>query len=132
LIFQAATGSRGGLLLFGGETMSDPAPETPQHRVQVKIEIPPNMPAIYANFAVISHTLSEMVIDFAQILPQQPKARVQARVVMTPMHAKLLYRALGENINKYEAQFGEIQLPAQGPTLAQQFFSVRPSPEGEE
>ena len=113
--------------------MSEQSAEKPPRRVQVKIEIPPNMPVTYANFAVISHTLSEMILDFAQILPQQPKARVQTRVVMTPVNAKLLYRALGENIARYESQFGEIPLPKHGPSLAQQFFSLRPpSPEGEE
>jgi hypothetical protein len=133
LTFQAATSVCGGLLVFGDEVMSEQPPEKPKRQVQVKIELPPDLPATYANFAVISHTLSEMIFDFAQVLPQQPKARVQTRVVTTPLNAKLLYRALGENISKYEAQFGEIQLPPQGPTLAQQFFSRRsPGPEGEE
>lgn len=113
--------------------MSDQPPTTPPRRVQVQVEVPSNLNANYANFALISHSPSEMILDFAQVLPQQPKARVQARVVMTPLNAKLLYRALGENIAKYEAQFGEVQLPRQGPSLAQQFFSFRPpGPEGEE
>jgi hypothetical protein len=112
--------------------MSEQPPAKPPHRVQVKIEIPSDLKATYGNFAVISHSPSEMIFDFAQVLPQQPKARVQARVIMTPMNAKLLYRALGENIAKYEAQFGEIKTPSQGPSLAQEFFSVRPpDPEGE-
>ena len=112
--------------------MSEQPPGTPPRRVQIKIEVPTNLEAIYANFALISHSPSEMILDFAQVLPQQPKARVQARVVMTPLNAKLLYRALGENIAKYEAQFGEIKSPSQGPSLAQQFFSFRPpNPEGE-
>jgi hypothetical protein len=112
--------------------MSDQPPATPPQRVQVKIEIPPNLGGTYANFALISHSPSEMILDFAQVLPQQPKARVQARVIMTPLNAKLVYRALGENIAKYEAQFGEIQEPRQGPSLAQQFFSSRPpNPEGQ-
>lgn len=113
--------------------MTDQSSETPPSRVQVKIEIPANLQATYANFAVISHSASEMIFDYAQLLPQQPKARVQARVVMTPLNAKLLFRALGENIARYESQFGEIQLPKQGPSLAQQFFGiVPPKPEGEE
>ena len=112
--------------------MSEPAPETPPRRVQVKIEIPANLEATYANFAVISHSLSEIILDFAQVLPQQPKARVQVRVVLTPLNAKLLHRALGENIARYEAQFGELKLPTAGPSLAQQFFGfLPPSPEGE-
>ena len=113
--------------------MSDQSPETPPRHIQVKIEVPASLSATYANFAVISHSLSEMIVDFAQLLPQQPKARVQTRVVMTPVNAKLFYQALGENLSKYEAQFGKIQLPPQGPSLAQQFFTFRPpSPEGEE
>jgi hypothetical protein len=115
--------------------MSEPSSEKPPRRIQVKVEIPGNLAATYANFAVISHSLSEMILDFAQVLPQQPKARVQTRVVMTPLNTKLLYRALGENIARYEARFGEIDMPGQGqgPTLAQQFFShLPPGPEGEE
>jgi hypothetical protein len=33
---------------------------------------------------------------------------------MTPMNAKLLHRALGTNLEKFEAQFGEIKTPHQG------------------
>ena len=51
-----------------------------------------------------------------------PAARVGARVVMTPMHAKLLLRALQENIERFEAQFGPIYLPQQGEALASQLF----------
>lgn len=102
-----------------------------QRRFQFKVELPNNLEAVYANLAVISHSPSEMIMDFAQILPQRPQARVQTRVIMTPLNAKSLYRALGENIAKYEAQFGEIQLPSQGPSLTQQFFNFRP-PDSEE
>lgn len=113
--------------------MSDQSSETPPRRVQVKVEVPANLKATYANFALIYHSPSEIVLDFAQMLPQKPKARVQERVVMTVLNAKLLHQALGENIARYEAQFGEVQLPRQGPSLAQQFFSsIPPTPEGEE
>jgi hypothetical protein len=113
--------------------MSDPPTNPPSRPVQVKIEVPANLDATYANFSVISHTPSEVFLDFAQLLPQQPTARIQTRVVMTPLNAKLVLRALGENIAKFEAQYGEIQLPAQGSSLAQQLFGFRPpKPEGEE
>lgn len=105
---------------------------SPRH-VQVKIEVPAELGATYANFTVISHSPSEVFLDFAQIMPQQPQARVQMRVVMTPLNAKLLHRALGENMAKYEAQFGEIKTPNHGSSLAREFFSIRPpDPEGEE
>ena len=49
---------------------------------------------IYANLALIQHSPSEFIIDFARILPGVPKAKVHARIVMTPYHTKLLSRAL--------------------------------------
>jgi hypothetical protein len=38
------------------------------------------------------------------------------------MHAKLMLSALADNLQKYEAQFGEIKMPAGGPGLAEQLF----------
>jgi hypothetical protein len=78
---------------------------------QINIEIPDSLEATYANFCVITHSASEVIIDFARILPNAPKGKVYARVVMTPMNAKLLQQALATNLQKFEAQFGEIKLP---------------------
>ncbi len=105
--------------------------KTPRrHQMQVNIEVPPDLEAIYANLALITHSASEVIIDFARILPNMPKAKVYARIINTPIHAKLLLRALAENLEKYEAQFGEIKLPADGDALVQQFFgdAKPPSP----
>jgi hypothetical protein len=103
--------------------------KTPPHRQQVNIEVPPDLDAIYANFAMITHTSSEIIIDFARVLPNTPKSKVCARIVTTPQHARLLLRALGENLDKYEEQFGEIKLPTEGDALAQQFFGTVKPPE---
>ena len=104
--------------------------ETPKRQpMQINIEVPPDLDAVYANFAMITHTASEIIIDFARVLPNTPKTKVYARIVTTPMHAKLLLRALNENLEKYEAQFGEIKLPAGGDALAQQFFGAVKPPE---
>lgn len=65
---------------------------------------------IYSNLAIISHSPAEFVIDFTRLLPGVPKARVHARIIMTPQHAKLLLAALGENIARYEQQYGEIMV----------------------
>ncbi len=67
---------------------------------------------IYSNLAMITHTPSEFIVDFARVLPGVPKGKVYARIVMTPYHAKLLKKALGENIEKYEAKFGQIKVVA--------------------
>jgi len=95
------------------------------------VELPAGLEPIYANFALISHSPSEMILDLAQMLPNQPQVRVKARVVVTPLNAKLLLRALQENLAKYEASFGEIVVPGQSDDLIRAFFGgVRP-PDGE-
>lgn len=68
---------------------------------------------IYSNLAIISHSPAEFVIDFTRILPGVPKARVHARIVMTPQHAKLLLHALADNVGKFEQQYGEISIDGQ-------------------
>ncbi len=101
-------------------------------QMQINIEVPPDLDATYANLALITHSTSEIIIDFARVLPNSPKAKVYARILTTPLHAKLLLRALGENLEKYEAQFGEIKMPDAGADLAQQFFGgVRPPDKSE-
>ena len=64
---------------------------------------------IYSNLAIITHSPTEFVFDFVSLMPGAPKAKVKSRVVMTPQHAKRLYKALADNIAKYEQQFGTIQ-----------------------
>ena len=65
---------------------------------------------IYVNLAMIVHSPTEIVIDFARIMPRMPKAKVLSRIIMTPMHAKLLQAALEDNLKKFENQYGEIKL----------------------
>ena len=78
---------------------------------QLSIEINPQVTkTAYSNLAIISHSHSEFVLDFASNLPGMPKALVESRIVMTPEHAKRLLNALNDNIMKYENQFGPIQL----------------------
>ena len=68
---------------------------------------------IYANFAVISHSPAEFVMDFTRILPGVPKTKVYARLIMAPQHAKSFAKALHDNIEKFEKQYGEIKLLGQ-------------------
>lgn len=97
--------------------------------MQINIEVPADLEAIYSNFALITFSPSEFIIDFARVLPNTPKSRVNARMLMTPMHAKLLLNALADSIRKYETQFGEIKFPGGGADLAQQFFKQVKPPE---
>ncbi len=76
---------------------------------QINVELPEEIAeGIYSNLAMIAHSNSEFVIDFIRLMPGVPKAKVKARIIVTPDHAKRLLSALKENIEKYEAAFGKI------------------------
>ena len=100
----------------------------PSQPVGPKIIIPQGMEPAYANLARISHSPADIVIDFAHLLPGETSANVRARVVMTPLSAKLLLRALTENIARYEAAFGEIPMPSNN-SLAESLFRPPHPPE---
>ena len=80
----------------------------------------------YANLTLITHSTSEFVLDFARRMPGAPKAKVHARVVMTPPNAVILLRALEKNIASFEERFGKIRL--EGIEEASKDIGFRPSP----
>ena len=81
-----------------------------QQPQQINIELnEKEAEGIYANLAMIIHSPTEIIIDFARVMPRMPKAKVLSRIIMTPMHAKLLLKSLEDNIGKFEKQFGEIK-----------------------
>ena len=73
----------------------------------------------YSNLAIISHSTSEFIIDFAAILPGLPKAHVKSRIILTPEHAKRLLLSLQDNVARYESNVGRIEL--QQPQMAAAF-----------
>ena len=78
---------------------------------QIQLELKPEIArGTYSNLAIITHSHSEFIIDFATMLPGQPKPEVSNRIIMTPEHTKRLRNALMDNITKYESQFGFIDL----------------------
>ncbi|MEW6061951.1 MAG: DUF3467 domain-containing protein [Bacteroidota bacterium] len=85
--------------------------QQPPQGQQINIELnEKEAEGIYSNLAIITHSPAEFVVDFTRILPGVPKAKVHARIVMTPQHTKLLLNALKDNIHKYEEKFGEIKI----------------------
>jgi hypothetical protein len=79
---------------------------------------------IYSNLAIITHSPAEFVIDFTRVLPGVPKAKVHARLIMTAQHAKLLLRALEDNISKFENKYGEIKIHGEAPGMGFGFQPV--------
>ena len=77
---------------------------------QINIELTDEVAGgVYSNLAIISHSPTEFVVDFVQMLPGTPKPKVKSRIVLSPVHAKHLFKALADNISKYEAKFGTIK-----------------------
>jgi len=63
----------------------------------------------YSNLAIINHSVSEFVVDFVNVMPGTPKAKVKSRIILTPQHAKRFMKALAENVNRFEEAHGEIK-----------------------
>ncbi len=70
----------------------------------------------YSNLAIISHSPSEFVVDFASILPGMAKAKVLSRIILTPEHAKRLLYSLQENVSRYEGNHGTIEIHHREPS----------------
>jgi len=90
----------------------------PEHKMQITADNEKRM-GNYSNLALISHRKEEFVIDFLFLEPQpqaskEGRASLVSRIILNPEHMKRLYQAIGENIQRYEKNFGKIVLP---PTL---------------
>ena len=91
--------------------MSDRPPVPPPHAVQLQIEIDPvTANGAFVNMAMVNHTETEFTLDLVYVQPQAPKATVRARAITTPKHMKRLLLAIQDNLAKYEARFGAIEL----------------------
>jgi hypothetical protein len=92
------------------EPKTAPQPMPPRGQ-QLNISIDENVgEGIYANLVLIAHTAAEFVMDFARVMPGLPKTKIQSRLIMAPPHLKGFAKALQENLERYEARFGEIKL----------------------
>ena len=92
------------------------------------LDLPKDLAPVSSTIVRISHTPSEFVLDFSRMLPGQGNLTVAARVLMSPIAAKLFLRALTENIARYETVFGEIHLPCNS-SLATDLFRNIHTPE---
>jgi Protein of unknown function (DUF3467) len=99
--------------------MSDSKPPAPPEGLpQIHIDLDEaTAQGAYSNLVLLNHNDNEFVLDFAYVQPGAPRARVRARMILSPRHAKRLARALETNIRRYEERFGgivEVEPPAPG------------------
>jgi len=72
---------------------------------------------VYSNFVIVSHSAMEVITDFAFVHTTPARAKVESRIIMSPIQAKRLLRALADNLRKYEERFGEIPTGGEDPFL---------------
>jgi hypothetical protein len=92
-----------------------PEKKTPdKKKVNIQIQLDDDIAqGAYVNLAMVNHSETEFTLDFIYVQPQQPKAKVRARIISSPKHTKRLLEALKDNVAKYEGRFGKIE--ASGP-----------------
>jgi hypothetical protein len=91
--------------------MTDKPASPPAKELQLQIELDEQTAqGVYCNLALVNHTPAEFTLDFIYVQPQQPKAKIRARVITSPQHMKRLALALQDNLKRYEAAFGAIDL----------------------
>jgi hypothetical protein len=77
---------------------------------QINIELDETIAeGTYSNLAIINHSVSEFIVDFINVMPGIPKAKVKSRIILTPQHAKRLMQALADNVHRFEQAHGEIK-----------------------
>jgi hypothetical protein len=91
-------------------------PTVPQVQIQLDLD-PQTANGAYVNMAMLNHNETEFVIDFIYVQPQAPKAVVRARIINNPKHMKRFLQALHDNVAKYEAQFGKIDISGPLPPM---------------
>jgi hypothetical protein len=90
--------------------MSESTPP-PAGQVQVQIQLDEETAqGAYVNMALVNHSETEFTLDMIYVQPQQPKAKVRARLITSPKHMKRLLFAMQEQVNRYEQRFGTIEV----------------------
>lgn len=89
--------------------------EASPNQVQIKAD-EKELLGQYSNLVMIHHNAEEFTLNFIYIFPSVPQGKLVASLIVNPRHAKRLLTALGENVARYEAQFGKIpEGPGPGP-----------------
>jgi uncharacterized protein DUF3467 len=97
--------------------MADQPPAPPKAPgIQLQID-DATAQGLYTNMVMINHSENEFVFDFAYVQPNNPAAKVRARIISSPRHTKRLLAALQKNVQRYEERFGVIEVSGDDPIL---------------
>jgi hypothetical protein len=92
--------------------MATQSPTPPAGQVQLQIQLDEDIAqGAYMNMAMVTHSETDFTMDMIYVQPQQPKAKVRARIITSPKHMKQLLLAIQEQVQRYEQRFGQIDTP---------------------
>jgi hypothetical protein len=87
--------------------------QVPQGQVQIKAD-EKEMQGLYSNLVMIQHHAEEFTLNFVYIFPNGTQGKLLSSMIVSPGHAKRIWRALGENIARFEAAYGPIKEGPEG------------------
>jgi hypothetical protein len=93
--------------------MDDKQPQPQPGQMQIKAD-EKELQGLYSNLVMLQHNLEEFTLNFVYIFPNGAQGKLLSSMIVSPGHAKRIWRALGENISRYEAQFGPIKEAPEG------------------
>jgi Protein of unknown function (DUF3467) len=96
--------------------MDEKQPQPQPGQMQIKAD-EKELQGLYSNLMMIHHNVEEFTLNFVYIFPNGTQGKLLSSVIVSPGHAKRIWRALGENISRYEAQFGAIKEAPEGANL---------------
>ena len=88
--------------------MDEKVPQPQPGQMQIKAD-EKELQGLYSNLMMIHHSVEEFTLNFIYIFPNGTQGKLLSSVIVSPGHAKRIWRALGENLSRFEAQFGPIK-----------------------
>jgi Protein of unknown function (DUF3467) len=88
--------------------MDEKVPQSQPGQMQIKAD-EKELQGLYSNLMMIHHSVEEFTLNFVYIFPNGTQGKLLSSVIVSPGHAKRIWRALGENLSRFEAQFGPIK-----------------------
>jgi hypothetical protein len=86
--------------------------------VQLQVQLDEDVAqGMYVNMAMVNHNETEFTMDFIFVQPQQPKAKVRARIITSPRHMKRLILAMQDNMRRFEEKFGKVEVSSLPPGM---------------
>jgi len=88
--------------------MADPETQAQGPQVQIKAD-EKELVGNFSNLVMIHHNPEEFTLHFIYLFTNGTHGKLMSSVILSPAHAKRLWKALGENIARFEGQFGPIR-----------------------